>query len=331
MSQGRFYQGGGFAATVSIMKRLVIAIGIAALLASAGASSVRADHDPANECLGAGSVSQTIRGTPGNDSIVGTPGNDIIKGLAGNDTIDGGGGRDVLCGEEGNDVIMGGDGGDSLDGGVGDDRLDGGPGLDLAFFRWSTGPVTANLTTNTATGEGNDVFVALEGLSGSRFNDTLSGDDSDNILDGVQGNDVLLGQGGIDGLDGDSGNDVLDGGPGIDFVYYIFAPRGITANLGNRKATGWGTDTLRGIEDLEGSPYSDVLTGDPRPNALNGGGGSDRVAGGGGNDVLLGEVGNDSLFGGPGRDGLIGGKGKDRADGGPGRDRCVAERKLRCP
>ena len=237
------------------MKRLIVALGIATLLASAGASSVRADHDPANECLGA---TQTIRGTPGNDALVGTPGPDVIKGLAGDDTIDGGGGRDILCGEEGNDVLVGGDDGDSLDGGLGDDRLDGGPGLDLAFFRWSTAPVTASLVTNSATGEGTDTFVALEGLSGSRLNDVLSGDDGDNILDGVGGDDVLLGQGGIDGLDGDAGNDVLNGGPGIDFVYYLFAPRGITANLGSRKARGWGTDTLRGIEDLEGSPHSDV-------------------------------------------------------------------------
>ncbi len=50
------------------MKRLVVALGIAALLASAGASSVRADHDPTTECLGA---TQTIRGTPGNDALVG--------------------------------------------------------------------------------------------------------------------------------------------------------------------------------------------------------------------------------------------------------------------
>ena len=175
---------------------------------------MRADHDPANECLGAGNATMTIRGTAGNDVLMGTPGPDVIKGLAGDDTIDGGGGRDILCGEEGNDVLVGGDDGDSLDGGLGDDRLDGGPGLDLAFFRWSTAPVTANLVTNSATGEGTDTFVALEGLSGSRFNDVLSGDDGDNILDGVGGNDVLLGQGGIDALDGDAGNDVLNGGPG---------------------------------------------------------------------------------------------------------------------
>ena len=310
------------------MKKIVLAGLIAVLVATAGASSVRADHDPANECLGR---TQTIRGTVGNDTIAGTPRDDVIKGLAGDDTIDGGGGRDVLCGEEGNDVLIGGDGDDSLHGSVGDDRLDGGAGLDLAFFRSSTVPVTASLLQNSATGDGTDAFVALEGLSGSPLNDTLQGDDGDNLLDGLGGNDVLLGGRGIDGLDGDAGNDVLDGGPGIDFVYYYFAPRGITANLGSRRATGWGTDRLLGIEDLEGSPFNDALTGDARPNVLDGDRGNDRIAGGGGNDAALGNRGNDSLFGGGGRDRLVGAQGSDRADGGPGRDRCSAERRRRCP
>jgi Ca2+-binding RTX toxin-like protein len=136
---------------------------------------------------------------------------------------------------------------------------------------------------------------------------------------------------GLDGLDGDAGNDLLDGGPGPDFVYYYFAPGGITANLGSRRARGWGTDTLRGIEDIEGSPFADVLTGDARPNELNGDRGNDRVAGGGGNDSVLGGTGNDSLFGGGGRDRLMGHAGKDRGDGGPGRDRCSVEIKRRCP
>src|SRR5918992_5626665 len=205
------------------MRRVVLAGLIVVFAATAGASSVRADHDPANECLGR---TQTIRGTPGNDVLTGTPGNDVIKGLAGDDTIDGGGGRDVLCGEEGNDTLIGADGDDSLDGGKGDDRLDGGNGLDLAFWRWSIAPVQASLLSNTATGEGNDTMTAIEGLSGSRLNDTLQGDDGDNLLDGLSGNDVLLGGRGIDGPDGDDRNDVLDGGPGPDFVYFYFAPRG---------------------------------------------------------------------------------------------------------
>jgi Ca2+-binding RTX toxin-like protein len=325
------------------MRRLVVVGLIAALAATAGASSVRAIHDPANECL---ERTQTIRGTPGNDTLVGTPGADVIKGLAGDDTIDGGGGRDVICGEEGNDILVGGEGDDSLHGGSGDDRLDGGTGLDLAFFRSSAAPVTASLLSNTATGDGNDTLAGFEGLSGSRLDDTLQGDDGDNLLDGFGGNDVLLGGRGVDGLDGDAGNDVLDGGPGPDFVYYYFAPRGITANLGSRRARGWGSDVLRGIEDVEGSPFADILIGDARTNVLNGDAGPDRVVGGSGNDTLLGdgscaptpdptdvdcEPGADRLFGGRGRDMLRGGLRRDYADGGPGRDRCSAERRVRCP
>src|SRR5918992_1479565 len=200
----RIYEEAEHAATVREMRKIALAGLLVVFAATIGASSVRADHDPANECLGR---TQTIRGTPGND---------VLTGLAGDDTIDGGGGRDVLCGEEGNDTLTGADGDDSLDGGQGDDRLDGGNGLDLAFWRWSIAPVQASLLSNTATGEGNDTMTAIEGLSGSRLDDTLTGDDGDNLLDGLGGNDVLSGGRGIDGLDGDAGNDVLDGGPGRD-------------------------------------------------------------------------------------------------------------------
>src|SRR5918992_92937 len=127
----RIYEEAEHAATVREMRKIALAGLLVVFAATIGASSVRADHDPANECLGR---TQTIRGTIGNDTLTGTPGDDVIKGLAGDDTIDGGGGRDVLCGEEGNDTIVGGDGDDSLNGGIGDDRVDGGAGLDLAFF-----------------------------------------------------------------------------------------------------------------------------------------------------------------------------------------------------
>ena len=71
------------------MNRLVIAVGIAALLASAGASSVRADHDPANECLGAGGGDPLFGGTAqrfikdddGDGVVVHVEGRDRIREL----------------------------------------------------------------------------------------------------------------------------------------------------------------------------------------------------------------------------------------------------------
>lgn len=335
-SRGRFYQESAAADTFSAVKMALVLVGLA-LVATVGPSAVQADHDPANECLG---ETQTIRGTDGNDALTGTPGDDVIRALGGDDTIDGGGGNDVLCGDEGNDSVVGGGGDDSLDGGAGDDRLDGGVGFDVVFYRWSPGPVVASLTSLTATGYGNDSLAGLEGLAGSAFDDSLTGDNLPNLLDGRSGNDVLSAMGGVDGLDGDEGNDVLDGGAGVDLAFYDYAPRAVVVSLATRTGRGWGTDRLRNIEDLHGTRFADVLVGDARGNSIAGHDGADRVMGGAGNDSIDGDIcidpnscrpGADRMFGGPGRDRLNGGPRSDYADGGGQRDICRAERKRRCP
>jgi Ca2+-binding RTX toxin-like protein len=322
--------------TVSIV-RLALILAALALLVTVGPASVQADHDPANECLG---ETQTIRGTDGNDVLTGTPRDDVIRALGGDDTIDGGGGRDVLCGDDGNDSVVGGAGDDSVDGGAGDDRLDGGAGFDVVFYRWSPGPVVASLVSLSATGFGTDLLAGLEGLAGSPFDDSLTGDNLPNLLDGRGGNDVLSGQGGVDGLDGDEGSDLLDGGPGIDLAFFDYAPRAVVASLAGGTARGWGADRLRNVEDLHGTRFADVLVGDARSNSIAGHDGADRIMGGAGNDVIDGDIcidsgscrpGTDRMFGGPGRDRLVGGPRSDYADGGPARDVCRAERKRRCP
>ena len=318
---------------------VVLAAGVVAL---GGASGIHAWHDPVSECFG---QSQTMVGTPANDVLTGSPGNDVIKAGPGDDTIDGGGGNDVICGEDGNDTILGGAGDDALSGDAGDDRVDGGEDpdgadFDVAFFYWSPNGVAVSLVTNTATGWGTDTLTGFEGLVGSDFgDDTLEGDDQINLLDGRAGNDTILAGGGDDGMDGDAGNDTLDGGPGIDLAFYDYSPRAVVASLSSRRVTGWGTDTLRGVEDLHGSQKGDVLVGNGGNNALTGHCGPDRILGGGGNDVITGDdcpvnaglSGKDRMYGGPGRDRLNGGPKKDWADGGSGRDVCRAETKKRCP
>ena len=61
----------------------------------------------------------------------------------------------------------------------------------------------------------------------------------------------------------------------------------VVASLASKTARGWGSDTLRGIEDLHGSQKSDVLVGNGGPNLLNGHQGGDRIMGGGGRDRIL--------------------------------------------
>ena len=103
------------------------------------------------------------------------------------------------------------------------------------------------------------------------------------------------GPGNGDVVRGDSGIDTLDGGPGTqDIVSYASATRsGVVVNLSTGRAKGDGHDTLRGFEDIVGSPQGDQLTGDSGVNRLDGG-----VR----DDVLIGAGGDDEAFEGAGSD-----------------------------
>jgi Ca2+-binding RTX toxin-like protein len=70
-------------------------------------------------------------------------------------------------------------------------------------------------------------------------------------------------------------------------------------------------DSLKGIEDVIGTRFSDTLCGNRHDNVLNGLSGNDLLIGARGNDTVLGGQGNDSLFGGEGADNLFGGTGAD--------------------
>ncbi len=93
----------------------------------------------------------------------------------------------------------------------------------------------------------------------------------------------------------------------------------MTLNLGGAKDSGGyvsasglgGVDKVKGVENILGSAYADVLTGDSAANTLNGGAGHDSLIGGAGNDSLIGGLGNDTLNGGTGADTMTGGSGND--------------------
>jgi Ca2+-binding RTX toxin-like protein len=83
-------------------------------------------------------------------------------------------------------------------------------------------------------------------------------------------------------------------------VTWFFGSAAVSADLTAGHATGYGADTLVGVENLEGGLGSDTLIGDDLGNALNGDGGDDHLEGRGGDDVLDGSVGTDFLDGGAG-------------------------------
>jgi len=301
----------------------------------------------------------TLTGTAGDDDMHGFDGNDGLLGLQGNDLLDGGNGHDFLRGREGNDQIFGGADDDYLDGGDGDDLLDGGSGIDRAAY--SVGAV-AGVTVDLNivgiaqnTGQGFDTLIGIEHVSGTRFNDILTGDNGDNWIwggsdgSGVTGNDILSGNGGNDLIWVGTGNHLLDGGTGNDTLSLFgnqtdITAAGVTVSLllqGAAQDTEQGMMTLNGFENLSGSIYDDFLTGDGNDNKLLGDIGNDSLVGGAGNDTLYGDgrtsvdthdtggsgpivtYADVSLLpfaGAPGDDTLEGGAGDDLLNGGGGLD-----------
>ncbi|QNT70517.1 calcium-binding protein [Defluviicoccus vanus] len=239
----------------------------------------------------------SIRGGDGNDTIAGgysVAGNVSLFGDGGNDSLTGqGSGGETFDGGTGNDTILGLEGADVLIGGVGNDSLDGGDGFDFADYQASGGAVSVSLALTTAQntqGAGIDTLIRIEGVNGSAYNDTLSGDAGANVLNGVAGNDSLTGGSGADTLlggagddslnggdgndllDGGAGNDVLNGGAGVDTAIYASATAGVSVSLAIAGAqnTGNGLDTLISIENLTGSDFDDTLIGNAGNNVLHG-------------------------------------------------------------
>jgi Ca2+-binding RTX toxin-like protein len=234
--------------------------------------------------------------------VIGTAGDDTIdcSGAAGGRFVFGLDGADVIVGSDAwADVIVPGDGPDIVQAGDG-------PG-DLIDFIAAPGPVTASTTGASDDGQGaSDRYGGIDGLVGSAFADTLTGDDGPNLLRGAGGDDLLVGA---------AGDDILDGGPGVDVAGYASAAEPIVADLDRGMARGDGRDVLALIEGVRGSPFDDVLKGSA---------GGDALAGEGGVDILEGSSGPDRLEGGRGADTLVGGSGRDSLAGGRGFDACAS-------
>jgi Ca2+-binding RTX toxin-like protein len=336
------------------------------------------DHaGPPAELGNAGPVFAVFPGTPGDDNLSGTNDDDTITGLGGSDTLIGRGGDDLLDagdqddylrGDPGNDRLFGGDGDDYLRGGAGDDTVDGGAGLNRAAFFDSTVGVQVSLLLQGAaqnTGQGMDLLTKIQHLSGTRFDDLLIGDSGDNWLWGDisaadpatgGGNDTLIGNDGNDLLDAGTGDQVFLGQRGNDSVT-VFGNQtdtlgGVRLDLniqsGFAQDTGQGMMHLKGIENLSGSVHDDDFIGNRQGNILAGRDGDDSLSGGSGADSLYGDgailvesprgtsgaivfltqvvleegspAGRDVLSGDAGSDVLIGGLGADTLTGGAGRD-----------
>ncbi|HSW03449.1 calcium-binding protein [Aquabacterium sp.] len=186
----------------------------------------------------------TATGGAGSDTFTGI---ELIFGSSFNDVYIGNDEGANFLGDDGNDSITGGAGRDHLEGNGGDDTIDGLGGVDAVAYYSAAFAVVVDLGAGTATGGlGSDVLRNIEDATGSVFNDTLSGSNSDNTLDGSDGKDTLIST---------PGNDTLDGGNGIDTAVYAL-PRSVytlqrPGDYSIEKPDAAGSDTLPDIERLQ--------------------------------------------------------------------------------
>jgi len=232
---------------------------------------------------------EDLRGSNFNDDLTGNGNANTIFGFDGSDALIGGGGNDTLSGGLLSDLLLGGAGADSLQGGS---------EVDTASYFGSTAGVTVSLATGTGSGgdaQGDTLVADIENVTGTTFNDVLTGSAGANRLDGVDGNDVLK---------GGAGADVLSGGADSDTASYAGSAAAVQVDLGAGTTAGGDAagDTLLSIENLTGSSLGDTLTGTGTSNILAGGSGDDTMTGGGGDDTLTGGVGQDTLDGSAGAD-----------------------------
>lgn len=290
----------------------------------------------ANDILRGGEGKDSLFGGDGLDTLLGEGGDDKLFGDSGADKLDGGDGKDQLSGGDGADQLFGRDGNDRLDGGAGNDKLfggnhndvlAGGAGADLlaggsgvdwiAYDLGATAGVTVDFLAGTASGgtANGDSFSGIENARGTKFADSLSGNNGNNSLDGLgagdtlvgrNGNDVLRGGAGSDQMTGGDGNDrllpgadsdadVVDGGAGSDWVDYSDATGlvwiNLTAGLAAIAAAG---DSYISIENVQGSGFADQLIA-KTDGSVFGGKGADMIGDSGGTETLRGGEGLDTL------------------------------------
>ena len=240
-----------------------------------------------NYSLGTNFENLTLIGTDNIDGI----GNELNNVLTGNSK------DNSLRGGLGADTLIGGLGNDSLEGGLAADQLDGGSGLDTAIYSSSTSAVTVNLSLTTAQTGGEatgDVLLNIENIVGSNFGDILTGNSSDNILDGKAGVDTLIGGLGNDTYFVDNVGDVIqEASTLITEIDTVQSSISYTLGSNLEKLTLTEAAAINGT----GNTLNNTLTGNGAANILDGKTGADILTGGMGSDRFNYKTLTDSLLG----------------------------------
>jgi Ca2+-binding RTX toxin-like protein len=274
----------------------------ATLNLSGGGSLVLSNLDNDGVVINGGALTGALTVTAGNgaDSMTGSSsatnilsgsgGNDTLNGGAVADTLSGGAGDDVFDALEGNDSMQGDAGNDLFYGGVGTDSISGGTGFDRVTYVSASAAVSVDLSADAASDDGDggaDVLSGIEAVTGSAYNDTLTGSSRVGDLHGLSADlsESFAGRAGNDTIDGAAGNGYWD------IADYSAAAAAVTVDLGAGTASDdgdGGADTLSNIDGIRGSAFSDSLVGGSASAVSNGllvesfegGQGSDTISGG---------------------------------------------------
>ena len=241
-------------------------------------------------------IGNLVTGT-GDDRITGNELNNILTANDGDDWLDGGSGVDVLYAGDGDDSLAGG----TSTGGV--NQLWGGDGIDTVTYAAQTAVVHVDLGAGAGYVKEDGVLVladaldSIENATGGSNNDTLVGDDGDNVLNGGTGRNALYGLDGDDVFAGGTstgGTNQLWGGEGTNTVDYSELSAAVRVDLragGGHVLSGSVFvlfDEMDNIQNAIGGAGDDRLVGNDEANRLDGGLGQNALYGLGGDDVLIG-------------------------------------------
>jgi len=287
------------------------------------------DHVAA-AALPATTVSLTIDGGDGNDTIIGGQGNDKLIGENGDDFIDGNRGNDTALLGDGNDVFQ-------WDPGDGSDTVEGQGGTDVLLFNGANIneriDISANGTRVLLSRDIAGITMDLNGIEQIDLN-VLGGADTVTVND-MSGTDVNVVNIGLSGVLGDHTDDqlmdtiIVNGTQGADSVAVTggntaveVAGLAATVNIINPEANDQLViNALAGADTVNAAGLAAGVIG----LQINGGDDADTLIGSQGDDVINGGRGNDVAFMGAGDDVFVWnpGDGSDIVEGQDGADRMV--------
>jgi Ca2+-binding RTX toxin-like protein len=157
-------------------------------------------------------------------------------------------------------------------------------------------PGNATFIENRGTIQGNVILSNHEDLYDGRGG-SVSG-----IIDLHTGNDTALGGNSSETIQTWWGTKFIDGGAGVDTLAYRQAATVDLRITGQQQTSQGSWDTIRSIENLNGSEFSDRFFGNNAANTFTGNDGNDNLDGYNGDDLLIGGRGDDLLVGGSGSD-----------------------------